>query len=93
MIRVADRDGLVQSLRVAGIGTEIYYPVSMHHQDCFAGRCRKAGSLLESESAARSVLALPIYPELTLEQLNFVADTVLRSTSTLENQQLSVQIH
>jgi dTDP-4-amino-4,6-dideoxygalactose transaminase len=87
VIRFLDRDGLVQSLRMNGIGTEIYYPVPMHEQDCFAGRCRQAGPLLESENAARRALALPIYPELTPEQLTFVADTVLRFAKSLENQQ------
>ena len=73
-----------------GIGTEIYYPISMHQQDCFLGKCRQVGSLLESERAACSLLALPIYPELSLEQLDYVADTVLRIGTTLENQPLAV---
>jgi len=90
VIRVRDRDVLVQSLRQMGIGTEIYYPISMHQQDCFLGKCRQVGSLLESERAACSLLALPIYPELSLEQLDYVADTVLRIGTTLENQPLAV---
>jgi dTDP-4-amino-4,6-dideoxygalactose transaminase len=77
VIRVPDRDRLAGVLREKGIGTEIYYPVPMHEQRCFAGKCRVADSLRESESAAQSVLALPIYPELTEEMVEFVANTVI----------------
>lgn len=76
VIRLAERDEVVRTLREAGIGTEIYYPVPMHRQECFAENSRSAGSLEESEKAAREVLALPIYPELTTEQLEYVANTV-----------------
>jgi dTDP-4-amino-4,6-dideoxygalactose transaminase len=75
-IRVDDRDGLRKALANAEIGAEIYYPVPMHLQECFAGKCRVAGSLAESENAANQVLALPIYPELTAEQISCVAQTV-----------------
>lgn len=81
VIRVPGRDAVVRVLREAGIGTEIYYPVAMHRQECFAGRCIVSGSLAESEKAAREVLALPIYPELTAEQLNYVADTVKQAAA------------
>jgi dTDP-4-amino-4,6-dideoxygalactose transaminase len=77
VIRAADRDALLQALRQQGIGSEVYYPVPMHRQECFAGKCRAAGSMRESEAAARSVLALPIYPELTEEMLAYVANSVL----------------
>ncbi len=75
-IRVGDRDGLRKALSNAQVGTEIYYPVPMHLQQCFAGKCRVAGLLIESEQAASHVLALPIYPELTEEQIVFVAQSV-----------------
>ena len=75
-IRVKERDALRQALKEAGIGTEIYYPVPMHKQECFQGRCRVVGSLEHSEAVANEVLALPIYPELTEEQIDFVARTV-----------------
>ncbi len=84
VIRVAGRDGLVQTLREAGIGTEIYYPVPMHRQECFAGNCRISGSLKESEEASQRVLALPIYPELTAEQLGYVAQTVLQAAGSAQ---------
>jgi dTDP-4-amino-4,6-dideoxygalactose transaminase len=76
VIGVSDREALMAALKKENIGTEIYYPLPMHQQECFAGKCRLAGSLRESEAAAKSVLALPIYPELTDEMLGFVAATV-----------------
>lgn len=75
-IRVPNRDAVRQALTDANVGTEIYYPVPMHLQECFAGKCRVVGSLAESERAANEVLALPIYPELTPEQIGYVAQTV-----------------
>lgn len=81
VIRVAERDGLMRALKEEGIGTEVYYPQPMHRQECFAaGKCRSAGSLQESEAAAKSVLALPVYPELTAEMLSFVASAVLEAS-------------
>ncbi len=77
VIRVPDRDALLEALKKESIGCEVYYPVAMHKQECFAGKCRAIGELHESESAAESVLALPVYPELTREQLSCVAETVL----------------
>lgn len=76
-IRVPNRDALRQALSEAGIGTEVYYPVPMHLQKCFAGGCRMVGSMECSESAAKEVLALPIYPELSDEQLHYVVQKVL----------------
>jgi dTDP-4-amino-4,6-dideoxygalactose transaminase len=75
-IRVADRDALRAALTEAGVDTEIYYPVPMHLQKCFAGKCRIAGTLSESEEAAKQVLSLPIYPELSEEQMQYVARTI-----------------
>jgi dTDP-4-amino-4,6-dideoxygalactose transaminase len=75
-IRVQNRDGVRKALTDAQVGTEIYYPVPMHLQECFAGKHRAVGSLAESEKAANEVLAVPIYPELTQEQIAFAAHTV-----------------
>jgi dTDP-4-amino-4,6-dideoxygalactose transaminase len=75
-IRVQGRDALRKALTEAGVGTEIYYPVPMHLQECFTGKCRVMGSVKESEDAANQILALPIYPELTADQIAYVSETV-----------------
>jgi dTDP-4-amino-4,6-dideoxygalactose transaminase len=76
VIRVSRRDQLQSALQQRGIGTEVYYPVPMHLQECFAylGHC--AGAFPESESAAKQTLALPIYPELSEAQLRHVVDSI-----------------
>jgi dTDP-4-amino-4,6-dideoxygalactose transaminase len=77
VIRVPRRDEVVVHLRQKNIGCEIYYPVPMHLQECFSYLGYKKGALPESENAAKAVLALPIYPELTDEMKDYVVDTIL----------------
>ncbi len=92
-IRTSNRDSLIQALRQEGIGSEIYYPLPMHEQECFAGRCRAIEPLQEAEIASRSVLSLPIYPELTQDQLDCVADAVLRFAPSMEPAPLAEVVH
>jgi dTDP-4-amino-4,6-dideoxygalactose transaminase len=73
-LRIADREGLRAHLTQKGVGTEIYYPVPLHLQKCFASLGYKAGDCPVAEAAANSVLAIPIYPELNVEQQQYVVD-------------------
>ena len=78
VIRVERRDALRKFLGDAGVGAEVYYPVPLHQQKCFEYLGYKTGELPESEKAAAETLALPIYPELATEQLQYVVDSVAR---------------
>jgi dTDP-4-amino-4,6-dideoxygalactose transaminase len=76
VIRVSDRDQLQSALKDRGVGTEVYYPIPMHLQECFAYLGSGTCAFPESERAAKETLALPIYPELTDVQAEYVVETV-----------------
>lgn len=75
IVRVEDRDKLREFLTKNEIGTEIYYPVPFHLQECFKELGYKKGDFPVSEFAADKSLALPIFPELSDDQLVYVVDT------------------
>jgi dTDP-4-amino-4,6-dideoxygalactose transaminase len=86
VVRVAARDAVRQGLEARGIGSEIYYPVPFHLQECFASLGYRAGDFPQSEAAAAAVLALPIYGELTEAQQREVVDALTAAQAALASQ-------
>jgi dTDP-4-amino-4,6-dideoxygalactose transaminase len=76
VIRVRDRDKLRAFLGARGIGSEIYYPIPLHLQKCFAYLGYALGDLPESERAALDVLALPMFPELEEDEQGHVVESI-----------------
>jgi len=76
VIRVSERDSVRDALIAAEIGCDIYYPLALHMQECFRSLGYVKGNFPESEKAASETLALPIYPEVTDEMQNYVAETI-----------------
>jgi dTDP-4-amino-4,6-dideoxygalactose transaminase len=76
VIRVPERNRLKQFLAAEGIGTDVYYPVPLHLQECYSFLNNRRGDFPNSEKASEEVLALPIYPELTEDQQGMVVNRI-----------------
>jgi len=77
VIRIPKRDEVVAHLRKENIGCEIYYPCPMHLQECFRNLGYKQGDFPETEKASKEVLAIPVYPELTDDMQDCVAEKII----------------
>jgi dTDP-4-amino-4,6-dideoxygalactose transaminase len=82
IVRVPHRDHVKQALADKGIGSAIYYPIPLHEQECFAYLGHKRGDFPHSEDACKHVLALPVYPELSPGQIEFVAEQLLAAAGS-----------
>jgi dTDP-4-amino-4,6-dideoxygalactose transaminase len=76
VIRSQRRDELAAFLKKNGVATAVYYPLCLHEQECFAPLGYKRGDFPRAEQAAREVLALPMYPEMTDEQAAYTAGKI-----------------
>ncbi|TVS15291.1 MAG: DegT/DnrJ/EryC1/StrS family aminotransferase [Planctomycetaceae bacterium] len=83
-LRVPDgqRDVLRARLTEMNIGTEVYYPIPLHQQECFQSLGYEPESLPETEQAAREVLSLPIFPELTASEQQLVVSSIAQACQT-----------
>jgi dTDP-4-amino-4,6-dideoxygalactose transaminase len=91
VIRVADREGLMQHLKQEGIGTGIHYPIPLHLQKSYASMNYSVGDFPVSERIAAEIVSLPMFPQLTPEQQARVVGEILNFTSKTNQRQPELQ--
>jgi len=91
VIRVQGRDKLKEYLQNNGIGTEIYYPLPLHLQECYQHLGYREGDFPVSEESSRTVLALPIFPEITAEEQHYVVEKIGEFCRTQVNEARGVR--
>jgi dTDP-4-amino-4,6-dideoxygalactose transaminase len=79
VVRVPDRDGVRKRLAERGVGSSVFYPLSLHLQPCFRDLGGREGDFPQAERASREVLALPVFPELTDREVERVAEALVES--------------
>ncbi len=79
VVRVGDRDAVQARLSARGIATAVFYPVPLHLQECFSGLGYREGSFPQAEKAAREVLALPVFAQITDGEVERVAEELRRA--------------
>jgi len=84
VIRIPHRDEVMALLKEENFGCEIYYPCPMHLQECFRNLGYGQGDFPEAEKASKEVLAIPIYPELTRDAQNYVAERIISFVGQLD---------
>lgn len=77
-VRSPDREGLKQALSASGVECGVHYPVPIHLQQAYAGRGEGEGSFPVAERVAKELLSLPMFPELTAEQVSYICDQIKR---------------
>jgi dTDP-4-amino-4,6-dideoxygalactose transaminase len=79
VIRVRDRDSVRKKLNDAGVGAGIHYPIPLHLQECYKDLGYKAGDFPVTETMAGEILSLPLYPEMTEEQVRYVVEQLKKA--------------
>ena len=79
VVRVKERDMVLEKLKEAGVGAGIHYPIPVHLLDCYRDLGYGEGSFPVTEACAKEILSLPIFPEITAEQIRHVADRLAES--------------
>ncbi len=83
VVRVPQRDRVRTIVNENGIGASVHYPIALHLQEVYASLGYRRGDLPHCEKLCDEILSLPLYPELTAEQIGFVADTLIRTLDAL----------